>query len=207
MKRYKEIPSLVYSLPDSYAKPVKGRETETATNTWRLFELNEFQTKQIREESEKLKSTLNIYKCNGDALDRFGKMYGQVRYAGQADDEYRIAILTKINSLFEDGSINQMLEAVASLSGTEIGTLYFIETRPAMVALRVHSIEAFESLSNILPEIIKQLDKLLPLGVGLEPSVVVNGMFQFCTAGQEENIGFNGTGYNEQGACLGSCIE
>ena len=35
---------LVHRLPDSYAKPVRGREAETATNTWRLFAVNEEQT-------------------------------------------------------------------------------------------------------------------------------------------------------------------
>ena len=32
---------LVYALPDSYAKPVRYRERQFPTNTWRLFALTE----------------------------------------------------------------------------------------------------------------------------------------------------------------------
>jgi hypothetical protein len=66
---------LVHDLPDTYAKPVRYREKDTVTNTWRLFALIEQQSKQFLDEVQSQANQLDISQCTGSALDAMGEMY------------------------------------------------------------------------------------------------------------------------------------
>ena len=197
---------LVHRLPDSYAKPVRGREAETATNTWRLFAVNEEQTEQFTDMLELLHNMLDLQQCSGDALDRLGEMYKLPRPSGLSDHAYRTELLSKIGSYFSDGTMNQVLEAVATACGTEVGALYFLETSPAMVTLHIRSMKVFRSLPVTLLQLKTIIQNLLPVGVGLEAEIWVDEQFQYCTAGEEQSPDLNGTGYNEPTAGLGSFV-
>lgn len=196
--------SLVYRLPDCYAKPVRYRETETATNTWRLFEINAVQTKLIQNTITDLYRQLDLRTCSGDALERFGVMYNIPRPEGASDDIYRVELLAKISSYFSDGSINYVLHAVAFACQKELGTIYFTESSPAMVTMHIRSLEAADSLPVTLEQLKTIVEMLLPVGVGLEPVILIDECFQYCSIGEEENSDLDGTGYNEQTAGLGS---
>ena len=65
---------LVHDLPDAYAKPVRYREEDTATNTWRLFALIEQQSKQFLDEVQSQANQLDISQCTGGALDAMGEI-------------------------------------------------------------------------------------------------------------------------------------
>lgn len=196
--------SLVHHLPDCYAKPVRYRETETATNTWKLFEIKATQTKLIQDAITDLCRQLDLQTCNGDALDRFGVMYNIPRPEGAADDIYRVELLAKISGYFSDGSINAVLHAVAFACQKEIGTIYFTESSPAMVTMHIRSLEAAGSLPVTLAQLKTIVEMLLPVGVGLEPVILIDECFQYCSIGEEENPELDGTGYNEQTAGFGS---
>ncbi len=198
--------ALVHQLPDAYAKPVRGRERETATNTWRLFAINEGQTEQFSAMLELLKNMLDWNHCSGDALDRLGIMYNFPRISGLSDHAYRTELLSKISSYFSDGTIHQVLQAVATACGTEVGALYFVETAPAMVTLHIRSMDVFRNLPITLTQLKTVLKNLLPVGVGLEPEIWVDERFQYCAAGEEQNPDLDGTGYNEPAAGLGSYV-
>ena len=104
---------LVHQLPDSYAKPVAGREEETATNTWRLFCLTEAHADAFREEIESLGDMLDISVCTGDALTKWGEMYQYPRKYGESDDVYRLKLLARIGTYFSNATANTILQAVA----------------------------------------------------------------------------------------------
>lgn len=197
---------LVHRLPDSYAKPVRGRERETATNTWRLFAVNEGQTEQFTDMLQWLHNMLDLQQCSGDALDRLGEMYSLPRPTGLSDHAYRTELLSKIGSYFSDGTMNQVLQAVATACGTEVGALYFVETSPAMVTLHIRSMKVFRSLPVTLLQLKTIIQNLLPVGVGLEAEIWVDEQFQYCTAGAEQDSDLDGTGYNEPTAGLGSYV-
>lgn len=73
-----------------------------------------------------------------------------------------------------------------------------------MVTLHIRSLEAADSLP-VTPEQLKTIVKtILPVGVGLEPAILIDECFQYCSIGEEENSDLNGTGYNEQTAGFGS---
>lgn len=198
--------ALVHQLPDAYAKPVRGRERETATNTWRLFAINEGQTEQFSAMLELLKTMLDWNLCSGDALDRLGIMYNFPRTSGLSDDAYRVELLSKIGSYFSDGTIHSVLQAVATACGMEVGALYFVETAPAMVALHIRSLDVFRNLPVTLTQLKTIIQNLLPVGVGLESEIWVDGRFRYCAAGEEQNPDWDGTGYNESAAGLGSYV-
>ena len=94
---------LVYALPDSYAKPVRYRERQFPTNTWRLFALTEEQMQQFQEDVQAQQRQLDLEQCKGAALDALGQMYSCIRGAGESDDRYRMALLCRIGSCFGDG--------------------------------------------------------------------------------------------------------
>ena len=195
---------LVYRLPDSYAKPVRGREKETAVNTWRLFALNEYQQEQLYNEISRIDDASDIYKCTGETLDKIGEMYGHPRKNGTDDEAYRMELLAKIAGYFKGCSMNEVLEGTAVFCGTETGNIYFTETTPAMTALHIRSMEIYEKLPITLSKLRKIVEELLPVGVGLGDNVMVHGKFRYCAAGSEKNEELDGTGFNEFGAGFGT---
>lgn len=188
---------LVHRLPDSYAKPVRGREKETATNTWRLFALVEQQADAFREEIEKLDNMLGIFDCEGDALNRTGEMYGCQRMVGTSDDVYRAEILSQIASYFSVASADTILQAAASAFGLEVGELYFKETKPATVQTHLRFPEALSKLPVTLSQLKTSLSGLLAAGVGMEDDILIDGTFLYCAAGEERSTSLSGTGYSE----------
>ena len=193
---------LVHRLPDSYRKPVRGREEETATNTWRLFSLTEQQADACSEECGYLFDMLDISECTGDALHRTGKMYGCQRRAGTSDDVYRAELLAKIASYFSDASADTILQAAANTFGLEVGELYFKETKPATVQIHLRSPDVLDKLPVTLLKTF--LSGLLAVGVGLEEDILVDGTFLYCAAGEEQDDDLMGTGYNESTATFGT---
>lgn len=196
--------SLVYRLPDSYAKPIKKREEETATNTWRLFEINKSQTDRITADIDFLYAQLDLQNCNGAELNHIGVMYNIPRTEGISDDLYRTELIAKISGYFSNGSINQVLQAVATACRKPLGTLYFIESSPAMLTLHIRSLKEANSLPVTLKQLKKVIKNILPVGVGLENIILIDEQFKYCAVGEEQNSEFTGTGYNEPTAGLGS---
>lgn len=195
---------LVHRLPDSYRKPVRGREEETATNTWRLFSLTEQQADTCSEKCRYLFDMLDISKCTGDALNRMGEMYGCQRKVGTSDDVYRAELLAKIASYFSDASADTILQAAANTFGLEVGELYFKEVKPATVQIHLKSPDVLGKLPVTLPQLKMFLSGLLAVGVGLEDDILIDGTFQYCTVGEEQNDDLIGTGYNESTATFGT---
>lgn len=195
---------LVHRLPDSYRKPVRGREEETATNTWRLFSLTEQQADACSEECGYLFDMLDISECTGDALNRTGVMYGCHRRACTSDDVYRAELLAKIASYFSDASADTILQAAANAFGLEVGELYFKETRPATVQIHIRSPDVLDKLPVTLLQLKTFLSGLLAVGVGLEEDILVDGTFLYCAAGEEQDDDLTGTGYNESTATFGT---
>lgn len=196
--------SLVHRLPDSYAKPVKNREKETATNTWKLFAVNEFQTERIASDISMLYDQLDLHNCTGASLDLIGRMYNIPREEGVSDDVYRTELLAKISGYFSGSSVNQVLQSIATACKKPIGTLYFIESSPAMVTLHIRSLKAASSLPVTLEQLKSIIENILPVGVGLEEVIIIDEQFKYCTAGKEDDPDLTGTGYNEPSAGLGS---
>lgn len=64
---------LVYALPDSYAKPVRYRERQFPTNTWRLFALTEEQMQQFQEDVQAQRRQLDLEQCKGLRWMRWGR--------------------------------------------------------------------------------------------------------------------------------------
>lgn len=198
---------LVQFLPDSYAKPVRFREAETATNTWRLFSLSEQQHDAFADKLSDVFHSLDLERSSGDALLMIGELYGISRAAGETEEAYRLRIRAKIAGYFTDGTTDSVLQAVSSVLGVEIGTIYFIETAPATVQMHVKSPEVLQEFSitpNRLRSIIKEL---LAVGISLEDEIIVGGTFRFCHAGDEKNPDMDGTGYNEKLAGFGRALK
>lgn len=195
--------NLVHRLPDSYAKPVRGREAETATNTWRLFAVSEEQSSVFRGQIAQMERLLDIYNCTGSSLDAIGAMYCFTRKSGLSDEVYRMQLLYKIGSYFSDATVNSILQAVTNACGTQMGDLYFKETTPAMVRLYI-SAQAAQQLPISIQELQSGISDLLAAGVGLEAEVMVIGTFRYCSAGEEKSESWTGTGYNEPSAGFGT---
>lgn len=196
--------SLVHCLPYSYAKPVRKREKETATNTWKLFAINESQTSRINTDIEMLYDQLDLQICTGASLDSIGRMYNIPRENSISDDLYRTELIAKISGYFSDGSINQVLNSIATACKKPLGTLYFIESSPAMVTLHIRSLKAANSLPVTLEQLKNIIKNILPVGVGLEDIILIDEQFKYCTVGKEQDPDLIGTGYNEQLAGFGS---
>lgn len=196
--------SLVYRLPDSYAKPVREREEETATNTWKLFAINEFQTSRIADDIEMLYDQLDLHSCTGISLDMIGRMYNIPREEDVSDNVYRTELLAKISGYFSDGSINQILQSVATACKKPIGAFYFIESSPAMVTLHIRSLKVANSLPVTFEQLKNIIKNILPVGVGLEDIILIDEQFKYCTAGKEQDPDLTGTGFNEPSAGFGS---
>lgn len=188
---------LVYHLPDSYAKPVRGREEETATNTWKLFQLSEAQSDDFYEKISILYDMLDISNCSGDALARLGEMYGCSRGTQSDDAVYRAEVLSKIVGYFSDSSANTILRSISIACGLKIGDIYLKETTPAMVHLYMSSVSALEKLPFSLHELYTVICNLLAVGVGLEKVGNANGTFRYCGVGEESDSVYDGTGYGE----------
>lgn len=196
--------NLVYRLPDSYKKPVRNREEETATNTWRLFALTGRQADAICEECGYLFDMLDFSECTGDALNRTGEMYGCQRRTGKSDAVYRAELLAKIAGYFSDASADTILQVAANMFGLEVGALYFKETKPATVQIHLRSPEVLDKLPVTLPQLKTLLSGLLAVGVGLESDILIDGTFLYCAVGDEKHVSLNGTGYNEPPAIFGT---
>ena len=197
---------LVYSLPDSYAKPVRYRELQFPTNTWRLFALTEEQMQQFQEDVQAQQRQLDLEQCKGAALDALGQMYSCIRSAGESDDRYRMALLCRIGSCFGDGTADSVLTAVSNFCGCAPGTLYFREVGTASVQLHVASAAVLQRLPVSLSELREMIGSLLAVGVGLEQAALVDNSFCYCAAGEEQSAAYDGTGYGESGAGLGGVI-
>lgn len=188
---------LVYRLPDAYAKPIRGRETETAANTWRLFQIAERKADELQTEIAALYDMLDIANCTGDALARLGEMYGCSRGTESDDSIYRAEILAKIASYFSGTSANSVLRSIALACGLEVGELYLKETASAMVQLCIASLDVLDKLPFSMQKLRSIICDLLAVGVGLEDEILVNGTFRYCSAGEETSAAYDGTGYSE----------
>ena len=82
----------VYDLPDSYAKPVNGKESETATNTYRLFQIGASQVQSAVTDMNSLLDDLNLSACSSESLNRIGAMY-HVQRNGATDRVYRSYVI------------------------------------------------------------------------------------------------------------------
>lgn len=198
---------LVHRLPDSYAKPVRYREKETATNTWRLFALVESQADQLTKQIAEIFNLQDISICNGDALTRLGEMYGYPRQAGLDDAQYRVELLLKIAEYFCDASTNAVLQIASTVCGLETGRIYFVETTPATVQLHLGTLNTVNELPITSTQLKSLVQRLLAAGVRIDDTILIDGTFRYCAAGEEYSENWNSTGYNEQSAVFGSANE
>lgn len=198
---------LVHDLPDAYAKPVRYREEDTATNTWRLFALIEQQSKQFLDEVQSQANQLDISQCDGGALDAIGEMYLCSRTPGESDTAYRARLLCTISSYFSDASANTVLTAISNFCGCEPGDIFLKETSPAMVQLYAKSEAVISSLPVSLEALKSMLRDILAAGVGIDDEIQIFGSFRFCDAGEEQDASYFGSGYGETGAGFGSAKE
>lgn len=198
---------LVHDLPDAYAKPVRYREEDTATNTWRLFALIEQQSKQFLDEVQSQANQLDISQCTGSALDAMGEMYLCSRTPGESDTAYRARLLCTISSYFSDASANTILTAISNFCGCEPGDIFLKETSPAMVQLYAKSEAVISSLPVSLETLKSMLRDILAAGVGIDDEIQIFGSFRFCASGEEQDASYFGSGYGETGAGFGSAKE
>ena len=198
---------LVHDLPDAYAKPVRYREEDTATNTWRLFALIEQQSKQFLDEVQSQANQLDISQCTGGALDAMGEMYLCSRAPGESDTAYRARLLCTISSYFSDASANTVLTAISNYCGCEPGDIFLKEASPAMVQMYAKSESVISSLPVSLETLKSMLRDILAAGVGIDDEIQIFGSFRFCAAGEERDASYFGSGYGEAGAGFGSAKE
>lgn len=198
---------LVHDLPDAYAKPVRYREEDTATNTWRLFALIEQQSKQFLDEVQSQANQLDISQCTGGALDAIGEMYLCSRTPGEIDTAYRARLLCTISSYFGDASANTVLTAISNFCGCEPEDIFLKETSPAMVQMYAKSESVISSLPFSLETLKSMLRDILAAGVGIDDEIQIFGSFRFCAAGEEQDASYFGSGYGETGAGFGSAKE
>lgn len=185
----------VYSLPDSYAKPIRGREAETATNTWKLFQIGDGQSLELQEEIEQLMAQLDIYHCTGDALTRLGEMYGVTRTT-QDDTVYRAEILGQIMKGFGGSTADSVLQKLATACGVSASAFRLQETAPATVRLSV-AMADLDRVPLSTTELRALLLDLLAAGVGVETEIGTFGTFRYCADGDEKSPAYDGMGYGE----------
>jgi hypothetical protein len=189
---------LVYQLPDSYAKPVRGREEATATNTWRLLSLSESRQDEFSEEAESVEKSIDIDTCSGYALDAIGEMYGCIRELSEDDETYRRKLFLRLADMFRGVSVNEILAVTELLSGAESGDIYFKELGNATVSINVKSPEAYKKLTLTDSELLEIVKGLLPVGVKLEDEVRVHEKAIFLTKDGASLITSNGETFNSR---------
>lgn len=198
---------LVYSLPDSYAKPVRFREAETSTNTWRLFSIVEGQADNLRKAIQDMKELLDIDKCTGDALCRLGEMYGVAKKSQMDDNAYRTEILAKITGYFSDTSANSVLTAISISCGLAVGDIYLREIQPATVQVHIRNQSVIQNLPISIAALCDMIQEILAVGVRIDGDILIDDVLCFCSIGEEQIEELNGTGYNETAAGFGSVMR
>lgn len=187
--------SFVYSLPDSYAKPTRGKETETSTNTWKLARLTETQAEELRDMIQQMDCLLDLSTCYGDALTRLGEMYGCARVT-EDDARYRAEILAQILRAFGNASADTVLYAMAMACGVSVDSFTIQEKSVAIVQFEVKA-SALDQIPLSLVELYHILSDMLAAGVGVEKVVHVSGTFRYCAVGDEKSSAYDGMGFGE----------
>ena len=194
----------VYDLPDSYAKPVNGKESETATNTYRLFQIGASQVQSAITDMNNLLDDLNLSACSSESLNRIGAMY-HVQRNGATDRVYRSKILFQLSTLFSDLNQDTILERIADALQVDFGSIFLSDMeQSAMVQLHGVSVDRLKTLGGTSTELRDLIQSMLPCGVGL---VAENfpGTFQYCDVGEEQSTALNGTGFDESGSLGLAC--
>lgn len=197
---------LVHALPDSYAKPVRGRESETATNTWRLFLCAEGRSGEFMGECTDVIGLGDIDVIYGQALRSLAGMYGATYDTGDSDEAVRLALKVRIAVLLSGGTLTEINQNIAAILGIDEGLIYIAEnenTYPAGVAVHALSKSFLYEQGITESDLLKIIGEMLPAGVQIRTIGYDIGGFVYVEIGDEQNSKYDGTGYDEEFGTLG----
>ncbi len=99
-------------LPDNYNK-------KPDSNNWKLLTIIQDEISQIKQAAEKISKVQDIDEASGEFLDRHGENL-QLKRGNKPDPIYRIALKAKLQRNLSRGSVNEIIEIIATMLDIDV---------------------------------------------------------------------------------------
>lgn len=187
------------NVKDMLSKLTDVFKKSTGSNNEKLFTLVQTELESLSDTASKVEIWRDIDKAKGKSLNYLGENVGQNR--GRATDEvYRVLIRGKVARNASDGSINRMIDAIASSLQCPSSDIQIInandsespdEHEPATIIIKHIPLDALNNTGLSTNQFLQIVDSVRSGGVRVA-YVNLEGTFSFSSTAEIENseLGF-----------------